>query len=67
MPSVTFRRARRLHRRRLETNRVIADEDILRRALTVLRAFGPLALLRCLRASLSTRASTFLEVVNGGA
>ncbi|HVI97242.1 MAG TPA: hypothetical protein VM753_24710 [Anaeromyxobacter sp.] len=49
----------------METNRVIADEDILRRALTVLRAFGPLALLRCLRASLSTRPSTFLEVVHG--
>ena len=46
-------------------SRVITDEDVLWRALTVLRAFGPLALLRCLRASLSTRPSTFLEVVHG--
>ena len=44
---------------------LVIGKDVLRRALTVLRAFGPRALLRCLRASLGTRPSTFLEVVHG--
>ena len=44
---------------------VITGKDVLRHSMTIIREFGPRAYLRCLRASLSTRPSTFLQVVYG--
>jgi hypothetical protein len=44
---------------------VITGKDVVRHSITIIRLFGPGAYLRCLRAALSTRPSTFLEVVLG--
>jgi hypothetical protein len=44
---------------------VITGKDVLRHSLTIVRLFGPRCYLRCLRASLSPKPSTFLEVVYG--
>ena len=42
---------------------VITGKDVFLHSFTIVRLFGPLCYLRCLRASLSSRPSTFLEVV----
>lgn len=44
---------------------VITSKDVIRHSVTILRCFGPRAYVRCLRAALSRRPSTFLEVVHG--
>jgi hypothetical protein len=44
---------------------VITGRDVLKNSLTIFRLFGPRCYLRCLRAALSRRPSTFLEVVWG--
>ena len=44
---------------------VITGRDVVRHSIIILRLFGPRAYLRCLRAALSSRPSTFLEVVHG--
>ena len=43
---------------------VITGKDVIRHSLTIVRCFGPRCYLRCLRAALSSRPSTFLEVVS---
>jgi hypothetical protein len=42
---------------------VITGKDVIRHSVTILRHFGPRCYVRCLRAALSPRPSTFLEVV----
>jgi hypothetical protein len=44
---------------------VITGKDVLRHSLTILRLWGPRCYLRCVRAALSTRPSTFLQVISG--
>jgi hypothetical protein len=44
---------------------VITSKDVLRHSLLIVREFGPRAYLRCLRAALSHRRSTFLGVLYG--
>jgi hypothetical protein len=44
---------------------VITGKDVFWNSLTIIRHFGPRCYLRCVRASLSSRPSTFLEVVHG--
>ncbi len=44
---------------------VITGKDVIRHSLTIVRLFGPRTYLRCLRAALSPKPSTFLEVVSG--
>jgi hypothetical protein len=43
---------------------VITGSDVLRNTLTILRAWGLRCYFRCLRAALSRRSSTFLEVMS---
>lgn len=43
---------------------VITGKDVIRHSLTIVRLFGPRCYLRCLRAALSSKPSTFLEVVS---
>jgi hypothetical protein len=45
---------------------VITGKDVLRRSVTIVRLFGPRCYVRCLRAVISRRPCTFLEVVYGG-
>lgn len=45
---------------------VITGRDVLRHSLTILRLWGPGTYLRCLRAMLTRRPCTFLEVINEG-
>ncbi len=42
---------------------VITGKDVLRHSLTICRLWGPRCYLRCLRAALSSKPSTFLEMV----
>lgn len=44
---------------------VITGKDVFRNSFTIVRLFGARCYLRCLRASLSSKPSTFLEVVYG--
>lgn len=44
---------------------VITGRDVVRHSITIIRLFGPRAYVRCLRAALSSRPSTFLEAVHG--
>ncbi len=44
---------------------VITPRDVLRHSLLIVRLWGPRCYVRCLRAALSARRSTFLEVVCG--
>ncbi len=44
---------------------VITGKDVFRHSLTIVRLWGPRCYLRCVRAALSTRPSTFLEIVAG--
>lgn len=41
----------------------ITGRDVFRHSLTILRLFGPGCYLRCLRAAVSRRSSTFLGVL----
>ena len=41
---------------------VITSRDVLKNPLLIWREFGPRCLLRCLRAMLRSRPTTFLEV-----
>lgn len=41
----------------------ITTRDVLRHGPTIIRIWGPGCFLACLRAALSTRPSTFLEVL----
>jgi hypothetical protein len=43
---------------------VITGKDVIRHSLTIVRLFGPRCYVRCLRAVLSPKPSTFLEVVH---
>jgi hypothetical protein len=45
---------------------VITGRDVLRHSLTILRLWGPLCYLRLLRAMVTNRSCTFLEVINEG-
>ncbi len=45
---------------------VITGRDVFRHSLTILRLWGPVAYLRCLRAMLFRRRATFLEVIHEG-
>jgi hypothetical protein len=42
---------------------VITGKDVFRHSLTIVLLWGPRCYLRCVRAALSKRPSTFLEVV----
>jgi len=42
---------------------VITGKDVFRHSLAIVRLYGARCYLRCLRASLSSRPGTFLEVV----
>jgi hypothetical protein len=42
---------------------VITGKDVFRHSLTIVRLWGPRCYFRCVRAALSTRPSTFLEIV----
>jgi hypothetical protein len=42
----------------------ITARDVIRHGLTIVRLWGPRCYLRCLRAALSRRPSTFLSVLN---
>ena len=42
---------------------VITGKDVIRHSVTICRLWGPRCFLRCLRAALSSRPSTFLEIV----
>jgi hypothetical protein len=42
---------------------VITGKDVFRHSLTVVRLYGARCYLRCLRASMSSKPTTFLEVV----
>ncbi len=42
---------------------VITGKDVLRHPITIVRLFGVGCYVRCLRAALSSRPSTFLEVL----
>ena len=44
---------------------VITSKDVFRHSIMIVRLFGPRCYVRCLRAALSPRPSTFLEVVYG--
>ena len=43
---------------------VITGKDVVRHSFTIVRLFGARCYLRCLRAALSPKPSTFLEVVH---
>jgi hypothetical protein len=42
----------------------ITSRDVLRHWLTILRLWGPTCCVRCLRAAVSRRPCTFLDVIN---
>ncbi len=42
----------------------ITSKDVLRHSLTILRLWGPSCYVRCLRAIVSGKPCTFLEVIN---
>ncbi len=42
---------------------VITGKDVLRHSVTIWRLWGPRCYFRCLRAALSSKPSTFLELV----
>jgi hypothetical protein len=42
----------------------ITGRDVLRHSLTILRLFGPGCYVRCLRAIVSRRPCTFLQVIS---
>jgi hypothetical protein len=44
---------------------VITGRDVIRHSVTIVRLWGPRCYIRCLRAALSSRPSTFLEIVAG--
>lgn len=44
---------------------LITRKEVLRNSVTIIRLWGPRCYLRCLRAALSSRPSTFLETVWG--
>ncbi len=41
----------------------ITAQDVLRHSFTILRLWGPAAYFRCIRAMISGRRTTFLEVI----
>ncbi len=45
---------------------VITSRDVFRHSLTILRLWGPSCYLRCLRAMVTRRSCTFLEVLYKG-
>lgn len=45
---------------------IITGRDVLRHSFTIVRLWGPLCYLRCLRAVLFRRTCTFLEVIHEG-
>ena len=45
---------------------VITGRDVLRHSFTILRLWGPACYLRLLRAMMTHRSCTFLEVINEG-
>ncbi len=45
---------------------VITGRDVLRHSFTILRLWGPFAYLRCLRAMMFRRSTTFLEIIHEG-
>jgi hypothetical protein len=45
---------------------IITGRDVLRHSFTIIRLWGPLCYLRCLRAALWRRSSTFLSVIHEG-
>jgi len=45
---------------------VITGGDVLRHTITIIRLWGPACYLRLLRATLTRRSCTFLEVLNEG-
>ncbi|OFX22668.1 MAG: hypothetical protein A2V77_10645 [Anaeromyxobacter sp. RBG_16_69_14] len=45
---------------------VITGRDVLRYSITILRLWGPSCYLRLLRAMMTHRTCTFLEVINEG-
>jgi hypothetical protein len=45
---------------------VITSRDVLRHGITICRLWGPACYLRCLRAVVSGRRCTFLEIVSAG-
>jgi hypothetical protein len=55
--------ARRMHVRDLVQG-AITTRDILRHSLTILRLWGPACYVRCLRAIVSGRTCTFLELIS---
>jgi hypothetical protein len=42
---------------------VITGKEVFRHGFTIVRLWGPRCYLRCVRAALSSRPSTFLEIV----
>ena len=60
---VSFGQTRRLSGERNDMRGVITGKDVIRHSVTICRLFGPRCYLRCLRAALSSRPSTFLEIV----
>jgi hypothetical protein len=42
---------------------VITGKDVFRHSIMIVRLYGPRCYLRCLRASMSSKPTTFLEVV----
>ncbi len=45
---------------------VITGRDVLRHSFTILRLWGPVTYLRCLRAMVLRRSCTFLEIIHEG-
>ncbi|HVP65966.1 MAG TPA: hypothetical protein VMT17_01760 [Anaeromyxobacteraceae bacterium] len=46
---------------------VITGKDVLRHSVTIIRLWGVRCYVRCVRAAMSRKPSTFLEVVMAGA
>ena len=58
--------ARSVHRQ-LGVQGAITGRDVIRHSLTILRLWGPTCYVRCLRAVVSGRPCTFLEVITSRA
>ncbi len=52
-----------MHKQRFGMRGSITGRDVIRHSLTILRLWGPGCYLRCLRAMMSRRPCTFLEVL----
>ncbi len=53
-----------MHRRNDVMQGTITGRDVIRHSLTILRLWGPGCYVRCLRALVSRRPCTFLEVLS---